>query len=181
MVRQPAAAPASTSRHRSPTMKLRARSAPCRAAPSRIRPGSGLRHAQPVGVVVKAAQKIVYGQLLAEPPVNCLDRLGGLLAARHVGLIGDDDQRQSQHRSGAPSAAGGVGDDPDFARRVRRIRFAVAHHGLVQHAIAIQEDGAVQRDRFPFGLRLLHRGVRDQQVPDHRLERLGMRRGVRRH
>ena len=96
MDRTPARCAASTSRQRSPTLKLRSRSRPSRPAASRIIPGLRLAAGAAVGVVVGADDDLVEGKAPPEQGVHPVHLVAGLGAAGDVGLVGDHDQHEAQ-------------------------------------------------------------------------------------
>ena len=82
----------------------------------RSRPGLGLRHAQCVGIVVKAGVDRVERQLALQPIVDRVDRRARLRATRHIGLVRDDDQLEA---GGAElrERLGNAGQDLQLVRR----------------------------------------------------------------
>lgn len=76
--------------------------------------------------------------------VHGFDGFAGLGAAADVGLIGGDDEEKAVLAQQA-AGFGDAGEDDEIGERLGRKRFAGAHFGTVQHAIAIEENGAARR------------------------------------
>ena len=166
-------APASTSRQRSPTMKLR--ESRCRVPRGlEEQPGLGLAARAVVGVVVVARHTASSGSALQQAALIASTSSRAAAPARDVGLVGDHDE---------PEAAGGeqghrlghAGQDlelVDGARRTRRTVPTVVPLSTPSRSRKAALSAPIPTSsRWPCSV-----GWETKQVPDHRLERLRVRR-----
>ena len=125
MVLQPAAWPQSTSRQRSPTIQLCARSMPSSRAARSNMPGFGLRQSQSDSAFagMKTNFHAVNRQLRQHVRVNFFDHFLFQSAAANIRLVGGHDQQKS---GGLQFCArgGNVGKNFKLGQTRRRIRLA---------------------------------------------------------
>ena len=147
---------------------MRRPGAGARAAACGRRSGLG-RHGSSVHVVERQPfdQGVVHG----------LDGLAGLRAAGDIRLVRDHDQKQAERRQ-AVDRLSDAGQDLDLARVVRAggarrrgRRSGSARRPGRGRPLAGVDVTRIDSHLVPTAFRA---GVRDQQVPDHRLERLGV-------
>ena len=171
--------------HLSPTMKLAARSIPYWSARVEQKAWVWLTAGTVVSVVI-ADENRGDRRLIQQAHVHRLDHLAALSTAGDVWLIGRADQEKPRVMQPAQSFRN-AGQDLEPLERIGWVRSALADEGAVQDAVAVKEDSPAGRskgpiagssDRLPFGLARFQVRVRDQQVPDDRLKRLGMRSDV---
>ena len=113
--------------------------------PRRVEQRARLRLAAvAVVAVVPADDDLVDRQGGAELLVHRLDDDALLRAAGHVGLVRDDDEAEVALAQ-AQQRVRGAGHDRHRRRVGGRMRLAVAQHGVVQDAVAVEEDGARHR------------------------------------
>src|SRR5271157_2935002 len=107
-------------------------------------PRLGLAAIASVAVVVRAYQNLVQRQLASQPRANRIHGFGGLCSARHIRLVRHDNQREAPPFQPLQRLRG-ARHNPHFGCGLRWIRFAVPYDGFVQHAVAVQKDGSLQR------------------------------------
>ena len=177
--RQPAAGPASMSRQRSPTMTLRGEIV-CGGRVDEQCPGFGLRHAQSSASSWEQTRTSSSGSTARQPArASASTRGARLVAARDVGLVGDDDQRIAGRfeRASAPATLG-----KDLELRRRAPADTACRRATTARLITPSRSRKTARPAFAVVSishlvgRALELRVRHQQVPDDRLERLGVRR-----
>ena len=105
-------------------------------------PGAGLRHATAIRVVVIAdEQRIEPGGTAPPQRSGCRPTARDLASARHVGLVGDAQSSRTPHPAGAAPARARPPARRARPRDAGGYGCAVAHDGIVQHAVAIEKDG----------------------------------------
>jgi hypothetical protein len=87
-------------------------------------------------VIVRADAEFVEGQLVLENLVDGFDAGKGLGAAGHVGLIGDDDQKEAKVFQDSDGFFD-PGENSRFANAGGRVRDAIADEGLVEDAVPV--------------------------------------------
>src|SRR5216684_2892483 len=79
--------------------------------------------------------------------VNCVDVRARSFAGGDVGLVGDDDIEESRRTQRLQRLAY-AGKQLQIGKRARRVRLAVAHDRLVDHAVAVEKHRAALRYHF---------------------------------
>ena len=140
MVPQPARRPASMSRQRSPIMKLWQRSMPYFSCARNIMPGFGLRHSH--SSLSSCSQTMIAssGRIRASRLLISSTSARRAMPRRHAGLISDDDQHEAMAFQHFECGADTV-DNDKFANVSRRTEPAISKELMVEHAVAIEEDG----------------------------------------
>ena len=94
-----------------------------------------------VRVIVITGEEAVDRQARSKGFVYGLNLRTGLAAASDIGLIGNNNQRNTQPFE-VSKGERRVGENVEFRHIPRRIGFSVANRGSVQYTITIEKDGA---------------------------------------
>jgi len=106
--------------------------------------GQGLTAMAGVAIVMRADQELVHRKCLPHGVVKRVNRLEGSGTAGDVGLIGSDEQEEAERLQASQVAGSGL-HNLHFFESGRRVRLAIAHDGLIENAVPIEEDGAHSR------------------------------------
>src|SRR5712671_1064624 len=133
-----------------------------------------------VRIGVEAHLDEVDAKAFAEKCVYLLDRLASLLPRGDIRLVRHDDVQESATPK-AFQRRGNARQDLQFLQRVGGIRLTVAHHAAVEDAVAVEKYRPSRPAHhlttpLPLGCDLLQGRVRDEAMPNHGVERLGVRR-----
>ena len=95
-------------------------------------------------VVMRTDEDVVEGELRGQTGVNGVEQFPRQRAARDVGLIGDDDQQKAAGLEEG-EGFGHAGQNLELLGSTRRIGLAVTLERAVEHAVAVEKHGALQR------------------------------------
>ena len=101
-----------------------------------------------VRVIVRADPDVVERNGTAQAAVVPLEGLSGQGSSSDLGLVRDDDEEKAGG-SELPTGLRDTGEDLELALVSSRTRDAIAHVGSNEHAVAVEEDGAVHARSAP--------------------------------
>ena len=137
----------------------------CSAAAAKNHAGFRLAASAMIRIGVEADLDVVDGELGPNQFVHRLDGRARRATGGHIRLICADDDEIARLFEPAHRILD-AGQETELSESGRRNRFAVALEIGVDHAVAIEKDGRPHHlVTFPLQFR-----VRDEAVPDHRLE-----------